>query len=88
LISFRIAFCVLAAAAGCAACTPVLSDEEVENKLKLATASVLKADPAAVTILKPQQMATRWVWHAQADGKAFECDADRSFALPDCRLLT
>ena len=84
----RIAFCALVAASSCAACAPALTNEDVENKLKLATASVLKAEPAAVTILNPQQTATRWIWQAQAGGKAFECDADRSFALPDCRSLT
>jgi hypothetical protein len=84
----RIAFCALVSATSCAACTPALTAEEVENKLTLATASALNADPAAVRILHPQQMPTRWVWQAQSGGKAFECDADRSFALPDCRSLS
>jgi hypothetical protein len=84
----RIAFCALIAASSCAACAPALTEEEVESKLKLATASVLNADPSGVTILNPQQMPTRWVWRAEAGGKAFECDADRTFVLPDCRALT
>ena len=83
----RIAFCALVAASSCAACAPALTEEEVQDKLKVATASVLKADPAAITSLNQQQTATRWVWHARAGGKDFECDADRTFALPDCRSL-
>jgi hypothetical protein len=84
----RIAFCALIAATSCAACAPALTQEEVESKLKTATAALLDVDPAAVTIVDPEEMPTRWVWKAQSGGRTFECDADRSFALPDCRALS
>ena len=84
----RIAFCAFVAAASCAACTPELTAEEVESQLKTATAAVLEVDPSAVTIRDPQATQTRRIWRAEAEGKTFECDADRSFALPDCTAIS
>ena len=84
----RIAFCVLVAAMSCAACGPPLTQADVESKLKTATASVLKVDPGAVTIVNPEEKPTRWEWKAQSAGQMFECDADLNFTLPDCRVLS
>jgi hypothetical protein len=80
----RIAFCALVAASSCAACTPELTPEEVEGKLKAATASALAVDPSTVTIMEPQATQTRRIWRAETGGRVFACDADRSFAVPDC----
>jgi hypothetical protein len=84
----RIALCALVAASSCAACSPALTAEEVETRLKTATATVLDVDPSAVTISNPQATQTRRIWRAEAEGKIFECDADRSFALPDCTVVS
>ncbi len=84
----RIAFCALVAASSCAACAPELTADELDSKLKAATASVLDVDPATVKIINPQSTPTRRVWRAEADAKVFECDADRSFALPACTAVS
>ena len=80
----RVAFCALVAASSCAACAPELTSEEVEGKLRAATASALEVDPSTITIIDPQATQTRRVWRAESGGKVFDCDADRSFAVPDC----
>jgi hypothetical protein len=74
------------ASAGLAACTPELTADEIENKLKTATASVLETDSATITITNIQSTATRRIWQARAGGKSYDCDADRSFALPACTV--
>lgn len=84
----RIAFCALVAGSSCAACAPALTVEEVESRLKSATATALEMDPSAVTIRDPQATQTRRIWRAEAEGKTFECDADRSFALPACTAVS
>ena len=84
MMSLRAAFCGLVAASVCTACTPALTDAEFEGKLKTATASVLEVDPAAITIVNPQSTQTRRIWRAEVNGKTFDCDADRTFALPAC----
>jgi hypothetical protein len=76
--------CACVAATSLAACAPSLTAEEVESKLKTATASVLATDPTTVTIANIQSTQTKRVWQARAGGKIFDCDADRSFALPAC----
>lgn len=84
MTSLRMALCGLVAASACAACTPGLTDAEIESKLKTATASALEVDTGGVTIINPQSTPTRRIWRAEAGGKVFDCDADRSFALPVC----
>jgi hypothetical protein len=86
--TLRIAFCAFVAASSCAACSPALTAEEVESRLKTATATVLEVDPSVVIIREPQATQTRRIWRAEAEGKVFECDADRSFALPDCTAVS
>lgn len=80
----RIMAVFAAATLALAACVPSLTPEEVETKLKAATASVLQVDPSAITIIDPQATQTRRIWRAEADGRTFDCDADRSFAVPAC----
>jgi uncharacterized protein YaiE (UPF0345 family) len=88
MTSLRLAFCAVTAAASCAACGSPLTQADLESKLKTATASVLKVDPGAVTIVNPEEKPTRWEWKAQSAGQTFECDADLNFTLPDCRALS
>ena len=88
MMPVRMALCGLVAASVCTACTPGLTDAEIESKLKTATASVLEVDTAAVTIINPQSTPTRRIWRAEAGGKVFDCDADRSFALPVCAAVS
>jgi hypothetical protein len=84
----RIAFCALVAALSCAACAPELTADELDSKLKAATASILKVDPVTVTILDPQSTQTRRIWRAKVGDRVFDCDADRSFALPACTAIS
>ena len=84
----RIALVGFLAASICAACSPAMTDAEIESKLKAATASLLEVDPAAVTIIDPQSTQTRRIWRAEVSGKTFDCDADRSFAVPDCTAVS
>lgn len=80
----RMTFCGLVATSVCAACAPAMTDAEIESRLKTATATVLEVDPAAVTIINPQSTQSRRIWRAEAGGKTFDCDADRTFVLPAC----
>ncbi len=80
----RVILCGLVSASVCAACTPALTDAEIESRLKEATASVLEVSPDSVKIIDPQATQSRRIWRAETGGKVYACDADRSFALPDC----
>ena len=84
----RVAFCGFVATSTCAACAPALTDAEIESRLKEATATVLEVDPAAVTIINPQTTQSRRIWRAEANGKTFDCDADRTFVLPACAIAS
>lgn len=80
--------CAGVAALSMSACAPAFTPEEVEFKMKAATAAALEVDAASVEILDPQSTYTRRIWTARVAEKTFACDAERSFALPDCTAIS
>lgn len=75
---------VVAAAAG--ACAPQVTDADIEQKLKAATASALggSVDPASVTVSNRVRTQVKHTWTAGVDGKSYTCDVDDQFAWPSC----
>ena len=76
----------LLALSAAAACSTPASPAEIDAKLKAAT---LKATGSAATVSvvlsDKQETPKRWLWKANVNGKAFSCDVDTFFELPDCQ---
>lgn len=80
---------VLLAVSSLAACSSPPSETEIAAKLKTTTLKVTNSSPTATVILADQaKVASRWVWNATVNGKAFKCDVDVFFELPACEPAT
>ncbi len=81
----RFLIAALLAAGSLAACSPPPTAAEMEAKLRAATLKVTSsAANASITVTDQVETASRWIWNATVNGKAFKCDVDTFFELPAC----
>lgn len=76
----------LLALSAVAACSTSVTPAEIDAKLKAATLKATGSAPTVSVVLSnKQETPKRWLWNASVNGKAFSCDVDTFFELPDCQ---
>ena len=86
--SIWIAGAMAAVAAG--ACSAPVSEADMKEQARVATAHALQLDAAvaAIEVGQVERGATSSSWSAHYDGKSLSCSGNEKFQLPDCRVDT
>ena len=72
-----------------AACGPVPTAAETEERVREATVTALQGFSASeVTIDKFERHSAKTTWSAVIGGKIYNCDADESLRLPACQQVS
>jgi len=73
-----------------AACSAPVSEAEMKEQARVATAHALKLDAAvaAIEVSQVERGATSSSWVAHYDGASLACSGNEKFQLPDCRVTT
>lgn len=73
-----------------AACSAPVSEAEMKEQARVATAHALKLDAsvAAIEIAEVERGATSSSWVAHYEGNSLTCSGNEKFQLPDCRVNT
>lgn len=79
---------VLATTIGLAGCGAPVTEAELAEKARVATADVLGLDPAVavIDIASVQRGPTSSSWSAKYEGDHLVCSGNENFLLPDCRV--
>ena len=73
-----------------AACSASVSDADLKEQARVATADALKLDAAiaVIEVTTVERGATNSSWVAHYDGAILSCSGNEKFQLPDCRVDT
>lgn len=86
MTSGRTIFAIVISALSLAACTSAQTPEQMDARLREATAKAIAGITAdQVVISNAVDGAAKVTWQATANGKTYDCDADELIRLPACR---